>query len=319
MSSQRNSIFLSYRRDDIPGYVGRLSDDLEALYGTARVFRDVDDLKVGENWKEKINEALGRSAVLILMIGPRWCEIWRQRAGEPVNYVALELALARENGVTIFPVTLGGASLEYDLDLGDIEWLREIQQHDISDRQQRWEHDVKALIHAVAQVPGMFVPEQTENKPLPPDPPEKNAWRKRALAAAVALVLFVGIGYMMFGDFGKKTIPLPKPAPDGQPSGQPEALHPLMPRIQGTWESQNGKLSFQFKPVAGNRFNVIVPGKGRGSGKVLIKMPGKIAFKVIGLGEAEFSLSNSGDKMTGWYRTPGSSQSNYATLTRKSQ
>ena len=50
-----NEIFLSYRRADEPGYVGRLADSLEGAFGEGSVYRDVDSERAGGNWKKLHN------------------------------------------------------------------------------------------------------------------------------------------------------------------------------------------------------------------------------------------------------------------------
>lgn len=143
---KKNKIFLSYRRDDIPGYVGRLEDELERAFGEEGIFRDVEDIAGGRSWKQVIDQNLKASAAFILVIGPRWGGIWEARKDDPVNYVALELEQAKAAGATIIPVSIGGAKLPRDLDLGAVSWLREKQVYDISDKQGRWNSDVKGLI-----------------------------------------------------------------------------------------------------------------------------------------------------------------------------
>jgi len=34
-------LFINYRRDDQPGYAGRLADALESAFGADKVFRDI--------------------------------------------------------------------------------------------------------------------------------------------------------------------------------------------------------------------------------------------------------------------------------------
>jgi hypothetical protein len=53
MSEKR--IFISYRRDDVPGYVARLEDYLEKEFGEHSVFRDVEDIAGGTEWREAID------------------------------------------------------------------------------------------------------------------------------------------------------------------------------------------------------------------------------------------------------------------------
>lgn len=148
---QQKKIFLSYRRDDRPGYVGRLKDELEKAFGTELVFRDVENISGGSQWKKVIEENLRQSAALVLIIGPRWGEIWEQRRSDPDNYIALELQRAKELKIPIIPVSLNNAHIPEDLDISPVEWLREMQIHDISDVQSRWKYDIQGLINILDQ------------------------------------------------------------------------------------------------------------------------------------------------------------------------
>ena len=52
-------IFISYRRQDTPGYAGRLSDDLRDRFGPDQVFMDIDTLRPGADFVEAIQSAVG--------------------------------------------------------------------------------------------------------------------------------------------------------------------------------------------------------------------------------------------------------------------
>ena len=52
MSQKR--IFISYRRSDSAGYAGRLYDYLKNYFGDERIFFDVDTIKPGTNFEQKL-------------------------------------------------------------------------------------------------------------------------------------------------------------------------------------------------------------------------------------------------------------------------
>lgn len=149
-------IFLSYRRDDSPGYVSRLEDDLERAFGRGRVFRDVEDIKGGAKWKQVLERNLADAAAVLLVIGPRWEEIWEAHRNDPgINYVAFELGQAQERNIPVIPITVDGASLSPNIDLGEIAWIRENQTYDISDKQGRWSSDLDGLIRVLETIDGV--------------------------------------------------------------------------------------------------------------------------------------------------------------------
>ena len=52
------NIFISYRRSDSEGYAGRIYDRLVEHFGADRVFMDVTDIGVGEDFADAIGQAI---------------------------------------------------------------------------------------------------------------------------------------------------------------------------------------------------------------------------------------------------------------------
>ena len=94
-------IFISYRREDTPGYAGRLCDRLQQDFGRDNVFIDVDTLQPGDDFVEAISERLVGCDLMLVVIGPRWLTSvdsqGRPRLEDDSDYVRLEIqtALAR--------------------------------------------------------------------------------------------------------------------------------------------------------------------------------------------------------------------------------
>lgn len=112
------NIFISYRRDDAAAYAGRLCDLLSALAGGDRVFMDVDDIAPGQNFAETINRSMAGCTTALIVIGPRWAQILKERAtaGE-TDYVRHEVASALSHKLRIVPVLVGGAKMPGAADL----------------------------------------------------------------------------------------------------------------------------------------------------------------------------------------------------------
>lgn len=100
--------FLSYRRADVPDVVGRLHDRIEARFGAGSVFRDVDSLAAGTDFRDAIRTALADCDVVLAMIGPRFL-----RPAEPdaTDYVVEEIGRALEDQVRVIPVLVHGTSM----------------------------------------------------------------------------------------------------------------------------------------------------------------------------------------------------------------
>src|SRR5262245_50860869 len=108
--------FISYRREDAAGYAGRLRESLERRLGAARVFRDVDTLRHGQDFVQAIESRLSDCSVMLPAIGREWATAkdlaGARRLDEPFDFVRLEIsaALARPT-VLVVPVLVEGATM----------------------------------------------------------------------------------------------------------------------------------------------------------------------------------------------------------------
>jgi hypothetical protein len=65
-------VFISYRREDTADAAGRVYDRLSRLLSKSNVFFDVSTISGGEDFKEKIVSAIGRSDAALIFIGREW-------------------------------------------------------------------------------------------------------------------------------------------------------------------------------------------------------------------------------------------------------
>ncbi|MEJ2464714.1 MAG: toll/interleukin-1 receptor domain-containing protein [Candidatus Thiodiazotropha sp.] len=154
-------IFLSYRRADAPGYVGRLADSLEARFGDGTVFRDVDSLRGGNNWKKALSRAISEAQLVIAIIGPQWQKLLQDRQGEEADWVSFELNQARALDIPVIPLVLGNAIYKPDSLPAELAWLADVQSSALADGQGRWNPDIARLVQDVAAL--------TTLKPLQPE------------------------------------------------------------------------------------------------------------------------------------------------------
>ena len=94
-------IFISYSRSDGQADAGRLSDTLEGRFGPERIFLDVANIDLGDNWARVIDHTLRDAVALLLVIGLEWT---------PTEAIAHELRLALESGVAVIPILVRGAT-----------------------------------------------------------------------------------------------------------------------------------------------------------------------------------------------------------------
>lgn len=102
-------IFISYRRADSSAIVGRLYDRLSATFGKVNVFKDVDDIPLGANFRQVLNQEVSHCDVLLVMIGQEWHNhdaiTGQSRLFDPDDFVRIEVesGLARDN-LMVIPV-----------------------------------------------------------------------------------------------------------------------------------------------------------------------------------------------------------------------
>jgi hypothetical protein len=141
-------IFLSYRRDDSAGFAGRLADALEAEFGADSVFRDVDDIRPGEDFIHAIESHLREVGAVLVMIGPHWLAAGpdgQRRLDDADDFVRQEIQAALDSGKPLIPLLVGGAAMPPAADLPEvIAGLSRRQAVVLSDS--NWRSDVERLV-----------------------------------------------------------------------------------------------------------------------------------------------------------------------------
>ena len=150
--SEKDRIFISYRRSDARGYAGRLEDTLKGYFGLGRVFRDVGGINPGEDFKAAIDKTILQAGALIVLIGPNWLvrnESGNPRLHEPGDHVAGEIIAALEQRRLVIPVLVDGASMPREEELPDaLKGLSRRNAVTISD--EGWDADVTRLAKVLA-------------------------------------------------------------------------------------------------------------------------------------------------------------------------
>jgi TIR domain/Sel1 repeat len=104
----RGKIFISYRRDDVPGDARGVCNRLERKFGKANVFMDVDRLLAGQRFDRELDKALSQCDVLIAVIGPRWMDSLTEHArGGKRDFVHDEIAAALKRDIVVIPALIG--------------------------------------------------------------------------------------------------------------------------------------------------------------------------------------------------------------------
>jgi hypothetical protein len=109
-------IFISYRREDTADITGRIYDRLTYKYGMPAVFKDVDSIPLGTDYRKYLNSKIEECSVALVVIGDDWMKedppkSGRIRLDNPKDYVRIEVELALSRGIPVIPVLVEGAPL----------------------------------------------------------------------------------------------------------------------------------------------------------------------------------------------------------------
>jgi tetratricopeptide (TPR) repeat protein len=107
-------IFISYRWVDSDAIAGRIRDRLGGRYGDDAVFQDINSIPFGKDIRQRIQEALAQSDVLIAIIGPQWLgadERGHARIHDETDAVRIEVETALQKSIPVIPLLIGTAKM----------------------------------------------------------------------------------------------------------------------------------------------------------------------------------------------------------------
>ncbi len=114
-SGTQGRIFISYRRQESSWPARQLYEVLVGRFGADSVFKDVDDIEPGDDFVERITEAVAACDVLLALIGTQWLTMTddqgRRRLDNPEDFVRLEVEAALSRGVRVVPILVDGAPM----------------------------------------------------------------------------------------------------------------------------------------------------------------------------------------------------------------
>jgi TIR domain len=109
------TVFISYRRTDSRDVTGRIADRLTEHFGHDAVFKDVDSVPLGRDFRTHIAAAVQRCDVLLAVIGPTWLSVQdddgRRRLTQPNDFVRIEIETALARDIPVVPVLVNEAAL----------------------------------------------------------------------------------------------------------------------------------------------------------------------------------------------------------------
>ena len=114
-------VFICYRRKDSQPFADRIYDWLERAFEPDNIFKDIDTIPLGRDFRRILEEAVVRCEALLVVIGPRWLgetdESGRRRVDDPGDWVRIEIETALERDIPVIPLLVDGASFPREEDL----------------------------------------------------------------------------------------------------------------------------------------------------------------------------------------------------------
>ncbi len=115
-------IFISYRRADTEVITGRINDHLVREFGAQNIFKDVDDILPGQDFRQVLHDEISKCNIVLVMIGSHWLDIQdsnqNRRLNDPNDFVRIEVESAIKQGnILVIPVLVQGAAMPPAADL----------------------------------------------------------------------------------------------------------------------------------------------------------------------------------------------------------
>jgi hypothetical protein len=209
----KQSIFISYRRQDTAAYAGRIYDRLSAKYGEHNVFMDIDRIEPGQDFVDAINHSVAEAGVLLVLIGREWIKMTDKsgvpRLDNPEDFVRLEILAGLEQKTLIIPVLLADAEMPSAQALpAPLQPFARRNAIEISDS--RFHSDVDRLIEAIEKI---FNPQRAAVPPIRPEQRNQSSTPLTSvssrpnvgfIAAAVVAVALIVAGIWWFTTGGEQ-------------------------------------------------------------------------------------------------------------------
>jgi hypothetical protein len=207
-------LFISYRRDDQAGFAGRLADALGAAFGADTVFRDIEDIRPGDDFVAVLEAQLTSVEVILVVIGPVWLTASKngvRRLDAADDFVRMEIEAGLQSGKPVLPVLVGGAAMPGEKDLpASLVALARRQAFVLSDAS--WTSDVARLVDSIrGLLPGR----------------RRLAWRVRAAWAVAALAAIAVLA-----------LALKAPSPERSAATARQASPAIAQAVSGRWTSR---------------------------------------------------------------------------------
>ena len=110
-----SKILISYRREDSADVTGRIYDRLIQQFDRETVFKDVDSIPLGVDFRIYLDEQVAKCEVFLAVIGRDWMKnmgsTGKTRLDDPRDFVRIEIESALKRQIPVIPVLVSGASI----------------------------------------------------------------------------------------------------------------------------------------------------------------------------------------------------------------
>ncbi|MDX2253137.1 MAG: SUMF1/EgtB/PvdO family nonheme iron enzyme [Nitrospira sp.] len=110
-----SKILISYRREDSAYVTGHIYDRLVRQFGREAVFKDVDSIPLGVDFRIYLDEQVAKCEVFLAVIGREWMKKrgskGKSRLDDPGDFVRIEIESALRRKIPVIPVLVTGASI----------------------------------------------------------------------------------------------------------------------------------------------------------------------------------------------------------------
>lgn len=154
------AVFISYRREDSFDWASKLNDALGMRFGRDLIFRDFDDIKLGDDFIDTIKNEIMNCTVFLVVIGPLWLTnaAGQRRIEAPDDVLRMEITDAIGSNSTIIPILVGDAKMPAENELpATIKSISRLNALEL--RSDQWYQDIYKLIERLQE---LILPEREQ-------------------------------------------------------------------------------------------------------------------------------------------------------------
>ena len=116
-------IFISYRRDDSVQMTERIYEKLIEEYGSKSIFKDVDNIPIGVDFRKALEEEVQKCDIVLVIIGKKWLTVTNEkgelRLFDKNDFVRIEVDMSLKRGILVIPILVDGSVVPKEDDLPD--------------------------------------------------------------------------------------------------------------------------------------------------------------------------------------------------------